>query len=73
MKSTGSQYALPRNSFFGSGSVAPSRKNRLIQRGYNATEKIASEGRSAGPKPITSADYNGPRGRAEVVHFVGGG
>src|SRR5437870_785626 len=46
---------LPLSSFCGSGRPLPFRKNSVTHRGYNAIEKIASEARSVGPKPITSA------------------
>ena len=46
---------LPFNTLSGSGSFAPRKKKRLTQRGKTAIEKMASEARSLGPKPIASA------------------
>ena len=46
---------VPCRSLSGSGRPAPCRKNKLTQRGYRAMEKIASEARSDGPKPIANA------------------
>src|SRR5205814_3705731 len=46
---------LPRNFFFGSESFAPLRKQSVTHWGISASERTASDGRSVGPKPNTSA------------------
>src|SRR5256714_15359039 len=48
-------FPLPRRIFFGSGSVAPFRKHSVTHFGISASDNTASDGRSLGPKPKTSA------------------
>ena len=46
---------LPRRIRSGSGSNAPSRKHSVTCRGNSTSDRMASDGRSVLPNPITSA------------------
>src|SRR5579859_68158 len=64
---------LPSKRFAGSGKPAPCRKHSVTRPPGSTSEKIASEGRSLGPKPITSqfeivVDHF-DRARNELAHF----